>query len=46
MLGEGGGGCGDVTQKKNYANSNISPFQKSSKGNQNPSRYYYNFYYN
>jgi hypothetical protein len=34
-------------QKKNYENSNISPyiniiFKKSSKRNQNPSRYYYN----
>jgi hypothetical protein len=37
-----------LRQKKNYENSNISPykniiFQKSSsKRNQNPSRYYYN----
>jgi len=34
-----------LRQKKNYGNSNISPynniiFQKSSKRNQNPSRYY------
>jgi len=34
-------------KKKNYGNSNISPsenimFKKSSKKNQNPSRYYYN----
>jgi hypothetical protein len=34
-----------LRQKKNYANSNISPskniiFKKSSKRNQNPSRYY------
>jgi hypothetical protein len=33
-----------LRQKKNYGNSNISPcknkiFKKSSKGNQNPSRY-------
>jgi hypothetical protein len=36
-----------LRQKKNYENSNISPcknifFKKSSKRNQNPSRYYYN----
>jgi hypothetical protein len=36
-----------LSQKKNHRNSNISPckniiFQKSSKRNQNPSRYYYN----
>jgi len=36
-----------LRQKKNYGNSNISPckniiFQKSSKRNQNPSRYSYN----
>jgi len=36
-----------LRKKKNYGNSNISPckniiFQKSSKRNQNPSRYYYN----
>jgi hypothetical protein len=36
-----------LRQKKNYGNSNNSPckniiFQKSSKRNQNPSRYYYN----
>jgi hypothetical protein len=36
-----------LRQKKNYGNSNISPykniiFKKSSKRNQNPSRYYYN----
>jgi hypothetical protein len=35
-----------LRQKKNYENSNISPckniiFKKSSKRNQNPSRYYY-----
>jgi hypothetical protein len=35
-----------LRQKKNYENLNISPceniiFKKSSKGNQNPSRYYY-----
>jgi hypothetical protein len=37
--------CGQARQKKNYENSNISPcknviFKKSSKRNQNPSRYY------
>jgi hypothetical protein len=37
-----------LRQKKNYGNSNISPckntiFKKSSKRNQIPSRYYYNF---
>jgi hypothetical protein len=37
-----------LRQKKKYGNSNISPckniliFKKSSKRNQNPSRYYYN----
>jgi hypothetical protein len=36
---------GILKQKKNYENSNISPckntiFKKSSKRNQNPSRYY------
>jgi hypothetical protein len=36
-----------LRQKKNYGNSNISPykniiFKKSSKRNPNPSRYYYN----
>ncbi len=36
-----------LRQKMNYGNSNISPckniiFKKSSKRNQNPSRYYYN----
>ncbi len=36
-----------VRQKENYGDSNISPcktiiFKKSSKRNQNPSRYYYN----
>jgi hypothetical protein len=36
---------GILTQKKKYENSNISPckniiFKKSSKRNQNPSRYY------
>jgi len=38
-----------LMKKKNYGNSNISPMQKnisfpkkSSKRNQNPSRYYYN----
>jgi hypothetical protein len=35
-----------LNEKKNYGNSNISPckniiFKKSSKRNQNPSRYYY-----
>ncbi len=40
-----------LRQKKNYRNSNIFPckiiiFQKSSERNQNPSRYYYNFYDN